>query len=613
MSAGAASATKTVSRAVRDVLAREAAGDYFQAYEQARKAIAAYPGDEALQYLAVRALARSGATDRAMRLFSEFGLVNSGDPEIQTLQARLLKDVGLRARSTQRWALLREAAGLYEKIYAQSREHDPAVNAASLHLLAGSPDRASRWARRALAACEASSGGSEQARFRRAASRAEAHLILLERESARAAVREAARYLPGNFALRAATRRQLRLICAAQSAGEDLLDPLSPPAVIHYTGHMIDPPDAAGRFPAEREADAARAINAALLRSSVGSAYGSLACGAEILFAESCLAQGAELNVVLPFAREEFVRISVARGGSDWVARFERCIARARSVAFATEGEYLGDDSLFAYASELAMGLAILRAQHIDGEPLQIALWDGEPSAARAGTAADIRTWKAGGRRSDIVPLAAPGSVAERRIPLGAGGSRALTSWKFGEVTRELRAVLFGDVAGFSQVPESLLPEFHATFLGRIARVLDGFGSAVLHRSSWGDAIYAVLDSAESGARCAVAIQRALRDLNPRSAGFHHPLELRLALHYGPIFRGRDGLTGCETFFGAHVTRTARIEPITPPGEVFATEAMAAALALAGMHEVRSEYVGQMPLAKNYGALRMYVLRPAKG
>jgi hypothetical protein len=37
---------------------------------------------------------------------------------------------------------------------------------------------------------------------------------------------------------------------------------------------------------------------------------------------------------------------------------------------------------------------------------------------------------------------------------------------------------------------------------------------------------------------------------------------------------------------------------------------MAAALALSGQAAVRPEYVGNTQLAKNYGSLRMYVLRP---
>src|SRR6185503_18224094 len=49
------------ARTIRDV---EGTGDYFQAFELARKAIAAFPDDEQLKYMAVRSLARSGAAER---------------------------------------------------------------------------------------------------------------------------------------------------------------------------------------------------------------------------------------------------------------------------------------------------------------------------------------------------------------------------------------------------------------------------------------------------------------------------------------------------------------------------------------------------------------------
>src|SRR5262249_15925534 len=139
---------------------------------------------------------------------------------------------------------------------------------------------------------------------------------------------------------------------------------------------------------------------------------------------------------------------------------------------------------------------------------------------------------------------------------------------------------------------------------------LDAFGKRVRYRNSWGDAIYAILDTPEAGARCALEIQTALKQLNLRQLGFTHPLELRLAVHYGPIFRGRDFLTKAETFFAAHVRGGGRMEAVTRAGEVFVTEAMAAALALSAEASVRSEYVGNTQLAKNYGSLRMYVLRP---
>jgi class 3 adenylate cyclase len=599
------------ARTIRDV---EGRGDFFHAFEVARNAIAAFPDDEQLKYMAVRALARSGAPERALELFEQYGLKNTSDLDIQMLRAGLVKDLGLRARTTERWALLRDSASLYEKVYDASGDHFPAANAATLYVIAGAADRARDWARRTLRACDAAQADSEMEKYYRAASRAEANLVAGNTAAAQEALTEANRYAKTRLALRAATRRQLRLLCHALNIDPALLQPIAPPPVIHYTGHMIDPPNVRGRFPPDLEQAMADAAAARLERLGAGFAYGSLACGADLLFAEACIARNIELNVVLPFAMDEFKRHSVARGGPGWIERFERALGKARSLTYATESEYLGDEMLFAYGSQLAMGLALLRAQNLEASALQVAIWDGEATSGRAGTGIDIRTWAQHGRKTEVIELNTTRKSGTRPpshpVFPGDDGSRVLTDWKYGDVTRELHAIMFGDVVGFSHVPERLLPQFQKTFMGQISATLDTFGKQVLYRNSWGDAIYAILDTAEAGARCALEIQAALKQLNLRQLGFTHPLELRLAVHYGPIFRGRDFLTKSETFFGAHVTRAARIEPVTPPGEVFVTEAMAAALALSSAAAVRSEYVGNTQLAKNYGSLRMYVLRP---
>ncbi|HET7883270.1 MAG TPA: hypothetical protein VFL55_20455, partial [Acetobacteraceae bacterium] len=58
-----------------------------------------------------------------------------------------------------------------------------------------------------------------------------------------------------------------------------------------------------------------------------------------------------------------------------------------------------------------------------------------------------------------------------------------------------------------------------------------------------------------------------------------------------------------------HVSRAARIEPITPVGTVYVTEAFAAALAAQRDSPFVCEYVGQVSAAKDYGRMRMYSLR----
>jgi adenylate cyclase len=57
---------------------------------------------------------------------------------------------------------------------------------------------------------------------------------------------------------------------------------------------------------------------------------------------------------------------------------------------------------------------------------------------------------------------------------------------------------------------------------------------------------------------------------------------------------------------GSHVNRTARIEPVTPTGAVYVTEAFAAALVVSSDADIGCDYIGHLPAAKDYGRLRMY-------
>jgi class 3 adenylate cyclase len=61
-------------------------------------------------------------------------------------------------------------------------------------------------------------------------------------------------------------------------------------------------------------------------------------------------------------------------------------------------------------------------------------------------------------------------------------------------------------------------------------------------------------------------------------------------------------------FMGSHVSRTARIEPVTPEGMVYVTDAFAAALAAARKPRFICNYMGAVPTAKNYGSMRMVAL-----
>lgn len=571
-----------------------ARGDLIAAYDITVSAIAAGDSSSAVRHQQVLALARMGDTERAMERFGAFRLSESPHAHERAAGARLLKDRALALPVGEaRAAALAAAFRSYLAVYRESGDAFPGINAATLALLAGDEPCARELAEALLA----DPGVSDGADYYSAATRAEA-LLILRRDGEAAEVLQAVPVRTStDFGARASTARQLTLIAAHIGLAADrrrlLLGPLAPPRVAHFCGHM---------FAADAQAEAAlrREIDQLLEEEAIGFAYGALACGGDILFAEAALARGIELHAVLPFAEGDFLAQSVRPGGEQWVGRYRACRDAAASVTVATEAEFFGDASQYGYASRMAMGLARLRAQHLRAEPVQVAVWDGVPSSGPAGTGADAAAWAEEGGRTRIVE---PGPV---RRDLGRPEPRLTSPYE-----RTLAAILFTDFAGFSTLKETALPAFWDGVMRRVAEVLDARGSAVECRNSWGDALYAVTTSPREAAEIALQLQDALAAFDYATLGLDGSGGMRIGVHYGPAYRTTDHITGRTTFYGTEVSKAARIEPVTPPGAVFVTEPVAAVLALEAADRFACRYVGRIALAKKYGDYPMYRLTRA--
>jgi hypothetical protein len=70
-----------------------------------------------------------------------------------------------------------------------------------------------------------------------------------------------------------------------------------------------------------------------------------------------------------------------------------------------------------------------------------------------------------------------------------------------------------------------------------------------------------------------------------------------------------DPITRKPTYWGRELTRAARIEPRTPEGEVYVTDAFAALLALEPVVAFVTEYVGRVTTAKEFETIPMYQLQ----
>jgi class 3 adenylate cyclase len=581
----------------------EASGDYLGAVDAALVGLDQHDRDCELQYRAVLNLSRTGALKSARELWQRYRfetaiagghLPSHLDEAVRALGARLDREDALAADSPDRPARLRSAAARYEAIYRRSGRTFPGINAAVLYQLADESDRARALAAGLLARCGENKPADAAAAYQAAADRAAACLLLDRLRESEAALAEAASLAPKAASI-ASTRRQLAQICAHKKIDPSILEQLRNRAVVHYTGHMISPPGKPGRFPAQEEQQIAAAIGDALERRHVGHGYGSLASGTDILVAEHLLARGGEVNVVLPFDRAAFRDESVAPAGPSWVERFEACMRRVGSSQ-ATDGGYTGDAAIFAFASHLAMGVAMLRAQHLAADLFQIAVWDGRETDQPAGTWADLREWRRLGRETLI--------IGTHGTAPGPGGTCA----RLGP-TRHVRAIMFGDFKGFSGLDDFQILTFCTHVMGCVANVLARHEAHVATRNTWGDGLYVVFDDLGAAARCALELQSALAGLDLAGLGLPLNLGLRLALHAAAVFEIEDPVLRSRAYAGSHISRTARLEPVTPPGQVFVTEEFAALMMLQPHGEVICDYVGLMPAAKGYGRLRMYLLR----
>jgi class 3 adenylate cyclase len=575
-------------------------GEFFRAYDLAAEALELFPRNVGLAHRAVLSLANAGATSLALEKYYDFGLDKRPETDARSLLGRLKKDQAFAETGEARAALFREGRALYEDAFHAATDagdpeaYYPAINAATLALFAGDNEAAVRLAGEVLdllAPRIASLDAGAADRYWVLATALEAHLVRGDLDAARGLVDQVVATAGHDDAALATTGRQLERIVGAKKLDPSVLGAFKPPTVVHFLG-------------SNKQATTVAADIAALLKGiRIGAAYGSLAAGADILFAEALLEQGVALNIVLPFATADFIEQLVRPAGGDWVTRFEACLAAAKTVRFATEDAYLGDDQLFPYSSSLAMGLASLCARHLHAPLMQLAVWDGAvDEGAIVDTAADMSAWREAGHPVKLVPTGPDVNVEK------------LPPWhrpKVARGRRDTRAMLFGDIHGFSKLTDAQLPLFTETIMGTLGEVARRHQQHIAFVNTWGDGIFVVFRDAGRAAACALDMQDALSAIDLKAAGLPETLKLRLGGHLGPVYELDDPVTDRPNYYGAHVSRAARIEPITPEGCVYVTETFAAMLALHNASQFACDYVGNTEMAKHYGRLRMFLLRRA--
>jgi CRP-like cAMP-binding protein len=431
-------------------------GNAFRARNLALDALGRFPAHPEIRHQAVLAMLRCGSFDEAAGLLDAFGWngdldailanisegytaplgrkrrdeLDEGEEEdadeqelwaadrrnnerrlridIPALSARVAKDIAFAALGPDRQGFIPAAAQSATRYAAVAdRFADPycAVNAAAMACLSGDATTAESYAKRALK-------GSGSQTYWDHVTRMESHLILGEHELARAAARAAASAEVAEVSrtgMVASTRLQLRRL--AQSCGPlatELRDLLPQKRVVYATGHLPPQPDPDGAIWRSVEVELSGAIDRVYAEAEIGAAVCALAAGSDLLLAERALKTGAALHIVLPVPVDLFLERSVLIGDAaargQWQERFDAMIGQARAVTVLEEDKPVKarlafDEAVYA-GNRHAAGLALLRADEWESEPVMVCIHDGAGPGSIAGTSRINADWQARGHHA---------------------------------------------------------------------------------------------------------------------------------------------------------------------------------------------------------------------
>ncbi len=584
-------------------------GEPLLAYDIVSQGLHNFPRDLRLRQLQGLALARSGAAERASRILEE--LVGEGHADTETLGmlGRTQKDRAARARTpSEAKQFLRRAAATYAQAHAISGDYWTGINAATTALLIGERERALALASKVRAAClrELRRGAGD--RYWLLATLGEAALIARDWAEANDRYAEAAQIAGRRFGDLQASRRNARLLLDFWRVDPAEVERhLRVPPVAVFAGHMIDHPGRKmPRFPAHLEKEVANLIRQAIARIGAAIGYSSAACGSDILFLEAMLEAKGEIFVALPCAPEDFVAKSII--DESWRRRFDRVLGRATRVVVASREQLRHESVSYDYTNQIILGLARIRAGQLNTELAAIAVWDQQPGDGPGGTASAIVRWRKLGLPIEMIDLSSfsPAKSQPRSQPR-LTSRRRLDS----ETGAEIRAILFADAVGFSKLTEAELFLFVREFMGEVGQLVRQWEREIITRNTWGDCIYLTFQTVQAAGNFALDLSEMISRIDWPKRGLPASSNFRIAVHAGPVYSQFEPIKRVRECFGAHVNQTARIEPIAPPGQVYASEAFAALAAAQNVSEFTCEYAGQVPMAKAYGIYPMYHVRRA--
>jgi class 3 adenylate cyclase/tetratricopeptide (TPR) repeat protein len=605
----------TVINRTRSALA---AGDPFFAYDVARTGLRYFKDNVQLKQLTALALSKTGSLKRAIEILEPVVAAGDNSEDSYGILAAAYKRLWLGSNGDPAGDVYgRKALELYEQGYFLTGGYYTGLNAATMHLFLGNASRSECLAAKVVEQCRKIVAENPED-YWASASLAEALLLTGSIPQAVECYARAKGLCESGSPQICTTRTQAIRIAEFKNCVPEIKAVLSVGSVLIFTGHMIDAPGrTAFRFPPSIERVVALQIAEKINAMNAVAGYSSAACGSDILFIEAMQKRGAETHLILPFRKDDFVKTSINFAGSDWERRFNEVLAAATSVTYATNDAYLGDDILFQYCNQIIYGMGRLRANRLGLDLKMLAVHKEDGTAAVGGTSdmlSDARRFCDQIEIISLQKLVDNEKGVELDFSLKSADSVNSTQYEkpcfesVSQTGRLIRTMLFADVVGFSKLDEAQTERFMVLFQAGIVELMAKSPHKPVFSNTWGDGLFFVFDDVVNGAGFALSLCEMVSVMDWTSHELPEHLDIRISLHAGPVFKLRDPILQKDNYFGVHVARAARIEPITTPGRVYASAQVAAMLAVVA-NNLQCEYVGNISLSKKYGNSAIYDLR----
>ena len=424
-----------------------------------------------------------------------------------------------------------------------------------------------------------------------------------------------------------ARQKLLLLKSAGVKIPDNVLESLTPPRIVVFSGQMIDRQyQEVPIFPNELEEKVRDVIKSNIEELNAKIGYASASAGAEIIFLEEMDKLGREINIILPFEIEDFIENNVRYAGPRWEKRFEKIIKKAHSVSFSVDDKFLGHSMLYRFSNQIIQGTAVMRGKFLTSDPHLIILWDSLEEGKPGGPSDFMDQWT----NIDTLHIIDIDSLNPNKK--NRSERKMLTESNINKVfkdpltlhlpERSIRCMMFSDFHGYSKLQDEHIPDF-LDFMQKLKNAISEIDLPLESINTWGDAVFAVTKDPIVMADFALLFCDVVTCLGRCYPKFPLPILARISLHSGPVYKAIDPFLEKENFYGGHINRAARLEPVTKVGQVYATQQFVSVLHsevnkirneclqkdLVFVEKFTTEYVGIIPLAKNFGSQEVYHIR----